>query len=101
MAVLPLASIGVDRFFHGLPLMHLVERWFVFWGAGARFKEEASTFTAKRAQQQADSRQREMFFSFPRGFCFLFDPFGSLGSGPIRSITLRAKLPFSIARFVT
>ncbi len=36
MAVLPLASIGVDRFFHGLPLMPLVGKWFVFWGAGVR-----------------------------------------------------------------
>jgi hypothetical protein len=36
MAVLPLASIGGERIFHGLPLMPLVGKWFVFWGAGVR-----------------------------------------------------------------
>lgn len=35
--VLPLASIGVEAWIHpGEPLMLLVGRWFVFWGAGVR-----------------------------------------------------------------
>jgi hypothetical protein len=38
LVVLPLASIGAERFVfhHDLPLVLLVGKWFVFWAAGVR-----------------------------------------------------------------
>ncbi len=38
MVVLPILSIGEDHFYlhSALPLMSLVGKWFVFWGAGIR-----------------------------------------------------------------
>jgi hypothetical protein len=37
MAVFPICSIGAEHVYHPVPLMPLVGKWFVFWGAGVRF----------------------------------------------------------------
>jgi hypothetical protein len=36
MAVLPIGSIVAEHVYHPVPLMPLVGKWFVFWGAGVR-----------------------------------------------------------------
>ncbi|HTQ96922.1 MAG TPA: DUF6790 family protein [Candidatus Acidoferrum sp.] len=38
MVIFPVISVGIEHFFfHGtIPLMSLVGKWFVFWGAGVR-----------------------------------------------------------------